>query len=77
MAVTPAPTCGAVIDGRGVPGRVLRISAHHDLELVVLSIWQDERCVATVRVAERDVPDLVHALTGALLPQASPIRAVG
>jgi hypothetical protein len=75
--VTPAPHAGAVIDGRGVPGRALRVSAHPEFGLVVLSIWQDERCVATVRVAEGDVPDLVQALTSALLPQARPVRAVG
>ena len=77
MAVTPAPTFGAVLAGRDVAGRVLRVSAHPELGLVVLSIWQGERCVATVRVAEADVPDLVHTLTAALLPQARPVRAVG
>lgn len=77
MAVTPAPTSGAVIGGRGVPGRALRISAHPEVGLVVLSIWQDERCAATVRLAEADVPDLVHALAGALVSQAAPVRAIG
>jgi hypothetical protein len=79
MAVTPAPSFGAVLPGRDVPGRALRISAHPELGLVVLSIWQDERCVATVRVAEGDVPDLVHTLTSALLPQSvqsSQLRAI-
>jgi hypothetical protein len=77
MAVTPAPSSGAVFDGRGIPGRALRISAHPEFGLVVVSIWQDEHCVSTVRLAERDVPDLVQALTAALLPQAGPVRAVG
>lgn len=77
MAVTPAPSSGAVINGRGVPGRALRISAHPEVGLVVLSVWQDERCVATVRVAESDVPDVVYALTDALVAPAAPVRAVG
>ena len=77
MAVTPAPTNGAVVVGRDVPGRVLRISAHPELGLVVLSIWQDERCAATVRIAERDVPGLVHALADALVVEQPAFRAVG
>ncbi|MDQ3114551.1 MAG: hypothetical protein M3Q84_10750 [Actinomycetota bacterium] len=77
MAVTPAPSSGAVLAGRGVPGRALRVSAHPELGLVVLSVWQGARCVAPVRLAENDVPDLVHALAGALLPQVRPVRAVG
>lgn len=51
-----------------MPGRALRVSAHPELGLVVISVWQAERCIATVRVAETDVPDLVRALTEALLP---------
>jgi len=77
MTVTPAPSSGAVLARRGVSGRALRVAAHPELGLVVLSIWQGERCVATVRLAENDVPDLVHALAGALLPQVRPVRAVG
>lgn len=77
MAVYPAPTRGAVFGGRDVPGRALRVSAHPELGLVVMSVWQDERCVATVRVAETDVPDLVHALTEALLPVAAPAVRMG
>ena len=77
MAVTPAPSFGAVFVGHDIQGRVLRISSHPDLGLVVLSIWQDERCAATVRLAERDVPDVVHALTAALVPAAGAALAVG
>lgn len=77
MAIHPAPTRGVVLDGVGTPGRALRVSSHPELGLVVVSIWQDERCVATVRVAEADVPDLVRALADALLAPASDLRAVG
>lgn len=77
MAVNPAPARGAVFSGRGVPGRALRVSAHPELGIVVLSVWQAERCVATVRVAETDVPDLVRALTEALLPAAVPVFRTG
>ena len=77
MAVFPAPTRGVVLDGLDTPGRALRVSSHPELGLIVLSIWQDERCVATVRVAEADVPDLVRALADALLAPAPDLRAVG
>ena len=76
MAVTPAPTAGAVFLGRDVQGRALRVSSHPELGLVVLSIWQDERCVATFRLAEHEVPGLVHVLTESLVRQSERIRAV-
>ena len=65
---TSVPARGAVFLGSDVAGRALRVSAHPELGRVVVSVWQHERCVATVRLAESDVPDLVRALTEALLP---------
>lgn len=76
MAVYPVPARGAVFVGRDVSGRALRVSAHPELGRVVLSVWQQERCVGTVRLAETDVPDLVRALTEAVLPQAVPEAVV-
>jgi len=38
------------------------VSSHPDAGRVVLSIWQDDVCRATLRLAEEDVPELV--LTG-------------
>ena len=67
MTVSPLPYSGAVLVGRDRVGRTLRVSAHPDAGRVVLSIWQDTRCVATVRLAEDDVPDLVAALTAGLV----------
>ena len=77
MAVFPAPARGAVFDGRDVRGRALRVSAHPELGRVVVSIWQDDRCVATVRLAESDVPDLVRSLTESLLPAETAIANTG
>jgi len=68
--VSPAPGYGAVFEGRGVLGRALRISSHVELGLVVLSIWQDERCLATVRLSEAEVPQVIHALAASLVPPA-------
>jgi hypothetical protein len=43
---------------------------------VVLSIWDGALCVATVRLAPVDLPELVRALTSCLVDQAS-TAAVG
>ena len=68
MTVSPLPSKGSVLVGRDVAGRTLRVSSHPQQGRVVLSIWQDSTCVATVRLDERDVPDLVRTLTQSLLP---------
>jgi hypothetical protein len=72
--VTPVPRLGDVVVGRDTLGRVLRISGHPGSDRVVLSIWQDGACVATVRLSGDDVGHLVDVLArlGAALelPQA-------
>jgi hypothetical protein len=68
QTVTPLPSIGDVVSGRDVPGRELRISGHPQADRVVLSIWQDGRCQATVRLARADVPDVIHALAAGLVP---------
>ena len=67
MPVSPSPARGSVMLGRDVAGRALRISSHPEAGRVVLSIWDHERCVGTVRLAEADVPDLVRSLTACLV----------
>ncbi len=42
------------------------MSAHPDAGRVVLSIWQDDVCRATLRLAEEDVPELVTMLSASL-----------
>ncbi len=69
MTVSPLPSRGAVLVGRDVAGRTLRVSSHPEGGRVVLSIWQDTTCLATLRLAEADVPDLVRTLTAGLLPK--------
>jgi hypothetical protein len=70
VTVSPLPAHGTVLAGRDRVGRSLRVSAHPTAGRVVLSIWQDATCVATVRLAEDDVPDLVAALTAGLVRPA-------
>jgi hypothetical protein len=66
--VTPLPSIGDVIVGRDVAGRELRISGHPESDRLVLSIWQTGHCLATVRLARADVPDVTRALVAALVP---------
>ena len=63
MTVSPLPRLGDVVLGRDVAGRTLRISGHPASGRVVLSIWQDSVCKATVRLAPEDVPHVVEMLT--------------
>ena len=56
MTISPLPRHGDVIVGRDVTGRTLRISGHPESGRVVLSIWQDNVCRATLRLAPEDVP---------------------
>lgn len=77
MSVTPAPQRGTVLVGRDVAGRALRVSSHPEHGRVVLSIWQGAQCLATVRLAESDVPDLVRTLTASLLAEPGRAHAAG
>jgi hypothetical protein len=77
MTVSPLPSRGTVLLGRDVAGRALRVSSHPEAGRVVLSIWQDTTCVATVRLTQDDVPELVRALSAALLPATGSAAAAG
>lgn len=63
MTVSPIPRHGDVVVGRDVPGRTLRVSGHPETGRVVLSIWQDSVCRATLRLAPSDVAQVVAMLT--------------
>ena len=73
MSVSPLPAHGGVhVDPRG-DGRALRVSAHPELGLVTISIWRDDRCVATHQVPTAEMPGFIGLLTEALLDR--PIAA--
>ena len=57
--------------GRDVAGRTLRISGHPESGRVVLSIWQDTVCRATVRLLAEDVPAVVEMLARSALTPSS------
>jgi hypothetical protein len=47
-------------------GAGLRVTWHPERDLVVLSVWHDERCVGTFRMPVQDVPRLSGLLAAAL-----------
>lgn len=72
VAPVAATASGVVLaDARG-GGRVMRVTWHHEVDLVVLSVWRDGTCVATVRVTRDDVPALVNALVSGLADSPPP-----
>jgi hypothetical protein len=71
VTVSPLPRDGAILAGRDRRGRTLRIARHSESERVVLSVWQDATCVATVRLAPDDVAALIGDLAQLLTPPAT------
>lgn len=58
----PLPTTGSIyFDARG-GDRALRVSWHHDADLVVVSLWRDNVCSGSFRLAVDEVPDLIEML---------------
>jgi hypothetical protein len=72
MSVVPIPPRTRwVPDPRG-GGRGVRISAHPESGVVVLSVWRADECVATARLRPNETSDLVSALTASLAELAEP-----
>ena len=62
MAQQQLPRTGAVfLDTRG-EDRSLRVTWHQESLLVVLSLWRDNVCAGTFRLAADEVPDLIEML---------------
>jgi hypothetical protein len=77
MTVVPFPLRTTwVADARG-DGRAVRVSAHRQAGLVVLSVWNGDTCTATLHLRPEDVVDVVTALTRSLveLEQAPEVQA--
>jgi hypothetical protein len=65
--VSPLPTQGAVFFDPRDEGRFLRLSFHDDLAVFVLSLWRDDTCLGTFRLAVDEAPRLIHSMVGALV----------
>ena len=62
----PLPAAGDIfLDARG-GDRALRVSWHHESELVVLSLWRDNVCAGSFRLDVDDVPVLIDLLRSGL-----------
>lgn len=59
---------------RRTPSRRLAVSSHPEAGVVVLSLWQDDRCTGTFRLPMGDAHALVAALTADMteLPRSPP-----
>jgi hypothetical protein len=65
-AARPLPRAGSIfLDSRGSE-RALRVSWHHEAGVVVLSLWRDNVCAGSFRLAVEDVPDMIDALRAGL-----------
>src|SRR3982751_584687 len=65
-AVAPLPEgVEYFLDARG-DQRALRVTWHHEADLVVLSMWRGPECVSSFRLAVEEVPDLIRALRAGL-----------
>jgi hypothetical protein len=61
-APRPLPRTGAVfLDPRG-EDRSLRVSWHPEADVVVLSLWRDNLCAGTFRLAVDEGPTLIDLL---------------
>jgi len=62
MAQQRVPRTGAVfLDPRG-EDRSLRVTWHQESQIVVLSLWRENVCAGTFRLAADEVPDLISLL---------------
>jgi hypothetical protein len=61
------------------PARRMAVSTHPDLGLLVLSLWQGERCTGTFRLPAKDgaraISTLVYGMAAALAASPPPSRA--
>jgi hypothetical protein len=66
-SVSPLPAQGTVFFDPRDEGRFLRVSYHDDLGVFVLSLWRDDTCLGTFRLATEEAPRLIHAMVTALV----------
>jgi len=57
-------------------GRSLKASWHPESGIVVISLWESDRCIGTFRLPVADAPELMVLLAGAVKAWASDLAAV-
>ena len=74
-AVRPLPQQGSIfLDARG-DDRAMRVSWHEESGLVVLSLWRDNVCTGSFRLAVDEVPALIELLRAGLVRSYDDARA--
>ena len=62
LPARPLPETGSVfLDARGGT-RAMRVSWHPEAGLVVLSLWRENVCAGSFRLALDDVPEMIETL---------------
>jgi hypothetical protein len=69
--VSPLPRSGDVFFDPRDEGRFLRVAYHSEMAVFVVSLWRDQTCLGTHRLAAADLPRLLHALTTPLATDAA------
>jgi hypothetical protein len=62
----PLPRIGEIFLDSRSDRRALRVTWHHESGLVVLSLWRDNVCAGSFRLAVDEVPDLIDVLRAGL-----------
>ena len=75
MRVTVLPHHGGIHVDPNHPDHILRVAAHPDAGIVVVSIWRGDYCVVTHEVPMADVPDVIATLAQTLVPTEPHVRA--
>lgn len=65
LAQLSGPEGSIYLDARGA-GRALRVSWHHEADLVVISLWREKLCTGTFRLTVDEVPALIEMLRAGL-----------
>ena len=66
MTVLLFPTHGAWVSDARNGGRVARVTAHPEAGLVVVSVWNGDRCTATIQLDTDDAVEMITALSRGL-----------
>jgi hypothetical protein len=73
-AARPLPETGSIfLDARGAD-RALRVSWHQEADVVVLSLWRNNLCTGSFRLAVDEVPDLIDLLRRGLAQSYAAVR---
>lgn len=64
--IVALPVRGEVFLDARDNGRAMRLSWHHEADLVVFSLWRESTCVASFQLSPDDVPALVQCLVTGL-----------